>query len=65
MTAKPFYRSKTVLFNVVAVIVFVAYAFGYADFAPDPELMALASALLGLLLRYKTNTGIALRGAGE
>ncbi len=62
---KPFYRPKTVIFNTVAVIVFLASVFGYADFAPDPELMALVASLVNLALRYKTDTGIVLCEASE
>lgn len=65
MTTKPFYKSKTVLFNALAVIVFVASSFGYTDFAPDPEVMALAAAVLNLVLRYVTSTPIALGKGGE
>ena len=53
-------KSKTILFNVVAVVVFVAMSFGYADFAPDPELMALAAAILNIVLRFVTTEPVSV-----
>jgi len=58
---KSFYQSKTLLFNALSVAVFVAVAFGFADFAPDPEIMGLAAALLNIVLRLVTKTPVGLR----
>jgi hypothetical protein len=62
--AKPFYQSKTLVFNAVAVVVFVATAFGFADFAPDAELMALAAAVLNIVLRFVTSKPVSVAKAG-
>lgn len=62
---KPFWKSKTVLFNVVAVLVFVVSAFGYASFTPDPEVMALVAAVLNVVLRFWTSQPITARSERE
>jgi len=61
MEFKPFWKSKTIWFNALAVLVFVATYFGFADFQPDVDLMALAAGVLNVVniaLRLKTNTGV-------
>ena len=52
---KKWYLSKTLWFNVVAVAVFIASAFGYADFIPDADVLAIVAAVLNLVLRLVTN----------
>ena len=59
--SKPFYQSKTLWFNIIAVVVFVATSQGYADFVPDLELMALAAAVLNVVLRAFTKSPLSLR----
>jgi len=58
---KPFYFSKTLWFNLLAVAVFAASQFGFMDFAPDADLLALAAAVLNLVLRFVTKQPVALR----
>lgn len=65
MDQKPFYTSKTLWFNLLAVAVFVAGSFGYADFLPDPDLLALAAAVLNLGLRFATRQPVSLRPPGR
>lgn len=64
MDSKPFWQSKTVWFNALALVVLVAEAFGYADFQPSAELPAAATVvviLLNLVLRLVTSQGVRLR----
>jgi len=61
MDGKPIWRSKTFWFNVIALVVFVATRFGYADFTPDPDLMAAAAAILNIVLRLVTREPVRLR----
>jgi len=59
--SKPIFASKTLWFNAVAVLVFVATAFGFADFAPDESVLALVAALVNLYLRTRTDKPVELR----
>lgn len=61
MDQKPFYTSKTLWFNVLAVVVFLAGSLGYADFAPSADVMAIAAAVLNLVLRFATRQPVAVR----
>lgn len=57
MDGKPFWQSKTLVFNVLALVVAVASAFGYADFVPAPWVGQIAPVILiliNLLLRLVT-----------
>jgi len=57
MEAKKFYKSKVFWFNVLAIIVLIANAFGFTGFKPDPEADQIAMfVILGvnLVLRYAT-----------
>ena len=57
MDGKPFYKSKTFWFNLLALIVAIANAFGYAEFKPDPHVADLAMgmiAVMNLVLRFMT-----------
>jgi hypothetical protein len=58
---KEFWKSRTLWFNVLAVIVFVASQFGFADFQPDADLLAIIAAIVNLLLRLLTRQPLALR----
>ena len=55
---KPWYASKTLWFNLLAAAVFVAGYFGYSDFAPDQNLLALVAAVVNLVLRFVTRQAI-------
>ncbi len=55
---KPWYLSRTLWFNLLALIVAVATAFGFADFEPSPlidHIAVLIVALVNLWLRTKTS----------
>ena len=65
MTTKPFWRSKTVWFNVLTVILVIASFFG---FSPDPdtekqtrEFLLITIPLVNLLLRFITEKKISFR----
>ncbi len=58
--SKPFWQSKTLWFNVLAAGVFVAGSAGYADFAPDADVMAVVAAVLNVVLRFVTRQPVAL-----
>ena len=49
MNEKPWWQSKTIWFNGLALIGAVAGAFGFAEFHPDPQVLALAPALVALI----------------
>ena len=54
---KPFWQSKTFWFNVLALVVTVAGAFGYRQFQPSPDVGELALgivALVNIILRFVT-----------
>jgi len=57
MDGKPLHLSKTVVFNVLALLVLVANALGYADFIPDKSVADAALAIVlivNLVLRFLT-----------
>ena len=58
---KEFWKSKTFWFNVLALIVMVAEAFGYVDFIPDENMAEYATALvtiINVILRFITKEPI-------
>jgi hypothetical protein len=62
MDTKKWYTSKTLWFGVAYVVLAVAGAvlnfFGFADFAPSPDLVGAVAAVTGILiviLRLVTN----------
>jgi len=60
---KPIYRSKTFWFNVLALIVTVAGAFGFSDFQLTPDYQQLAVGIIAIInlgLRFVTKQGITL-----
>ena len=57
---KPFWQSKTIWFNLVAVIVVIAGIFGYAEFEADPQLITLVTVLANIAFRFVTKQPIAL-----
>lgn len=65
MNTKPFWQSKTIIFNVLAIIVLVATQFGFADFTLDQhtidtvlKILAGVTALANVGLRYMTDKPI-------
>jgi hypothetical protein len=59
--AKEFWKSKTMWFNILAVLVFVASQVGFADFRPDADMLAVVAALVNLLLRFVTKEPVKLK----
>lgn len=60
---KSFLRSKTVWFNALAVVIFVANMFGFAEFQMDErlgELLPLLVMVGNVALRFKTSQPIVL-----
>lgn len=51
---KPFYQSKTLIFNVLAVLVLIATQFGFGDFKLDAEWTAGVVAIVNFVLRLVT-----------
>lgn len=54
MEPKPFYTSKTLVFNVLAVLVLIANQFGFTDFSLDPEYAGMILAIINGILRFTT-----------
>lgn len=55
METKPFYQSKTLIFNFLAIIVLIANQFGFIDFQLDPEYAGMIQAIINGILRLTTN----------
>ena len=56
-TGKQWYASKTIIFNVIALVVLVAGAFGFGDFQADMWVAQAATAIIAavnLWLRFQT-----------
>lgn len=58
---KEFWKSRMLWWNVLAVVVFVASQLGYADFAPDADVMAIVAAVVNMALRFRTDQGLSLQ----
>lgn len=58
---KPFYQSKTIWFNILAVAALVAAQFGFNDFQLDAEVSAGVVAIVNLVLRFVTDKGVLYR----
>lgn len=65
MESKPWYKSKTLWFNlaflVLTLILVVARFFGYGDFEPGvewQEIVAVVGSVINLILRYATKKPI-------
>jgi hypothetical protein len=64
MDAKSIFLSKTFWFNVLALVVTIATAFGFGSFQPDPktaEYALVAVTIINLLLRFATSQPVVLR----
>lgn len=64
METKKWYESKTIWFNVLALVVIIANAFGFVGFAPTEDVTELAGTavvVINLILRFITNQGIRLQ----
>ena len=46
--SKPFWKSKTFWFNVLAVVLLIAGQFGYKDFKPNEDLLQIVGILIPL-----------------
>lgn len=60
METKPFYQSKTLIFNVLAIAVLIANQFGFTDFALDPEYAGMILAIVNGILRLTTSKPISV-----
>ena len=65
MDSKPWYASKTVIFNVLYLVLVVAGAFGFNSFQPSAEvaqfgviLGMIVPLIINLILRFKTKVPI-------
>ena len=66
MAPKSWYKSKTVWFAVLTVLIGIAGAFGFGEFVPDASTMQVIETVIlvlvglgNLLLRYLTKEPIA------
>ena len=66
MAPKSWYKSKTVWFAVLTVLIGIAGAFGFGEFAPDASTMQVIETVIlvlvglgNILLRYLTKEPIA------
>ena len=61
MEGKHFWKSKVFWFNVLALIVVVASAFGFGEFSPDPktaEYALVVVTIINVILRFVTKEPI-------
>ncbi len=59
---KEWYKSKVFWFNVLALVVMLASAFGFGDFTPDPQWVEIGGVLItiiNLILRFMTQQPLA------
>lgn len=64
MRGKEFYKSKTFWFNVLALVVMLASAFGFAEFESSAELQqygVVIITLVNVLLRFVTREPLKVR----
>jgi len=55
MDPKPFYKSKTLGFSVLFVLISVANLVGFAEFDADPALVGIVEAVFFAVLRFFTS----------
>lgn len=53
--SKPFYQSKTLIFNVLAILVLIATQFGFDSFQLDAETTGFVLAVVNMVLRFTTS----------
>jgi len=61
MDAKPWYKSKTLYFFALTLVVAVAGAFGFAGYQPDAqqqEIISIVVSVVGIILRMITSKAI-------
>lgn len=58
MDTKPFYQSKTLIFNVLAIAALIANQFGFTDFQLDPEYAGMILAIVNGVLRLTTTKAV-------
>ena len=59
---KPFFKSKTFWFNVLAIAVLVANSFGFEAFKLDNDVATLVVAAVNILLRFVTREPVTFGG---
>lgn len=59
--AKPVWKSKTVGFSLLFILISIANLVGFADFEADPALVMLLEAVVFAVVRYKTYLPIVFR----
>lgn len=60
---KPFYKSKTFWFNILALATIIAGQFGFSEFRPDGWVNDIGVAIViivNIILRFKTKEAITL-----
>ena len=64
MVGKEFWKSKTLYFNILALVVFIAEAYGYVDFMPDENVVEYAAAVItviNVILRFVTKEPLKIK----
>jgi len=66
METKPWYQSKTIIFNALAILVLIASQFGFSEFQLDQDtidmvlkILAGATAVTNVGLRFVTKQPVA------
>ena len=62
MDGKPVVKSRTIWFNVLAVVVLIANMFGFGEFELDAEVIAGVTAIVNFLLRFITKEPLKMKG---
>lgn len=64
MVGKEFWKSKTLYFNILVLVVIVAEAFGYVDFVPNENTAEYAAAVItviNVILRFVTKEPLRIK----
>lgn len=62
--SKEFWKSKTFWFNILALLVAVASAFGFSEFQPDSQVAEYALVIVtvvNIILHFVTNKALVTR----